>query len=286
MVTFRRLTFLSMMAAMLYGVAIGAPAVRSTLSQRPVSSSSKPSSVQQSTQVPVAQQTTASQVQPSTAVLPTQPVVTAAFEEVLLINGKLAVPVVGKEYTVGFLLKLINANNPQKTSTFLVPTGGNKKVIDDSQCDQAYQACYCSESKKCPHLSGSTGASAIGITTQWKTVGGQKVAQVFLDGKPITDQKIMLSQDERLINLFYEGKQMQKFDSKGKLISELTINRRLDDSTKEKYKKILLYFTLFREKDQKTYRCYLNDPFPGVIVKSLLSQRSPVESIISKWNIQ
>ena len=62
------------------------------------------------------------------------------------------------------------------------------------------------------------------------------------------------------------------------LINQLLSQKRLDGANTEKYKRILLYFEL------DGYRFYLNDPFPGKIVRMKGKRRSPADNIIKKWD--
>lgn len=173
--------------------------------------------------------------------------------EEVLVNGKIVLPVPGNTYSIQRLFNLINANNPRKTSNFITLIGANKQPIDDSHCWQTI-----------PQIKGSASASVIGITSAWIKQNGATKVQVF--------------QDEELI----------KF---------LNDDGRLDSTTKDLYKKILLYFKVpivSSIKDPITgnnqsitvyYRCYLNDPYPGRIKRSVLFSTIPVASIINKWNV-
>lgn len=170
-----------------------------------------------------------------------------------LVTGKISVPAVGTTYSLQYLFDLINTNNPQKTSNFLIPIGQNGQPIDDSHCWQAN-----------PQITGSASASKLGITPQWVQQNGATSVQ--------------LAGDEELITFLYS-------------------DGRLNDATKEQYQKILLYFkvpivssvqnpaTGQAQSITLYYRCYLNDPYPGRIVRSLSFSISPAASIISRWGV-
>ncbi|MFA6526986.1 MAG: hypothetical protein WCT20_01030 [Candidatus Babeliales bacterium] len=174
----------------------------------------------------------------------------------LLVKGKLNTPVAGSSYTIKYLYDLINAKNKNKTSNFLVPVGTNGRPIDDSHCWQ-----------NPPQISGSKPVSALGITPAWIQKNGSMSVQLF--------------EDRDLIKFFFSEKPYP----------------RLDATTRAKYQKILLYFIVpidTRVKNQATgkiqqgtvsYRCYLNDPYPGRMRGSLLRSINPAADIIKNWDI-
>jgi hypothetical protein len=62
------------------------------------------------------------------------------------------------------------------------------------------------------------------------------------------------------------------------LVDYLVSSTRLQVGMKDKYSKILLYFEL------NGYRFYLNDPFPGKMVRTAVSSVNPAGNIIGKWD--
>lgn len=172
--------------------------------------------------------------------------------EAQLSHGPLPVPVAGMTYSVQELLNLINQNNPQKNSDFLVPLTGPRThytVMNAAMC-------------------GANNGAGIGQITG---SGGANVRGVSYD----LSAHVTLYQDLSLITYLATMKDPVTGESKPKL----------NAVTKTLYAKILLYFEL------GGYRFYLNDPYPAgpigaIMIKKGPLVRNPVQNIISKWNLK
>lgn len=176
-------------------------------------------------------------------------------DQISLISGKLPTPKAGKLYTIQYLFDLVNAKNKRKISNFLIPIGTNNQPIDNDHCWQSPL-----------QIVGSESANIVGLNATWVQKNGS--------------QTVVLFQDQALVDFLSDQK-----------VGVLSA------STKQHYQKILLYF-LFpvttQIKNPKTgtsqrgtvyYRCYLNDPFPGVIKRNAVVTVNPAADIIKKWNV-
>ena len=67
------------------------------------------------------------------------------------------------------------------------------------------------------------------------------------------------------------------------LVDWLKSQGRLKAQDVEKYKLLLLYFTI--NKDGKTYRLYINDPYPAKVVTVGGVLYSAATKIIEKWDV-
>ena len=151
--------------------------------------------------------------------------------------AKPTVPLTTRTYTVQQLLNLINSNNPNQTSAFIVAVNGSNVIMDKD-------AWATDKSGKITNITGSKSTDTAGL---------KNIIQTNLN------TNVTLKADPILIN-------------------SLTINGALSSITKAQYSKILLYFSL------GGYRFYINDPNPGLIVRSAGVVRSPAQNIISKWD--
>ena len=118
-------------------------------------------------------------------------------------------------------------------------------------------------------------ADVIGLTSLWlKTLQDQKNPKGPLNG----DMSIQLFQDKPLVDF---------------LVAEGMLN----PADSANYQKILVYF-LFPVSTNVTnpatgqivqgivnYRCYLNDPYPGIVRRSAMGGSNPAGNILKKWNV-
>lgn len=174
---------------------------------------------------------------------------------------KKVAPVAGNTYTVQYLLDRIRLNNPDKNSHFIVSTDVKGVAIYVTDNDKYWQA-----------------KDVNGIWIDDLRIGGSKSVPNFTKISDWVSTHL--------------NESVQVFEDTT-LIDFLSRTVRLTDATKDKYKKILLYFKVpitttiknptTKKNEQVTvyYRCYLNDPYPG-LVRGIIN---PAQSIIDSWDV-
>lgn len=169
-------------------------------------------------------------------------------------------------YTLQQMFNLITQDSP--SANFHIPATGtnraNRQPIDDAHCWQIP-----------PQLTGSVAADVIGLTSLWlKTPQDPKKPNGPFNG----DISLQLFQDKPLVDF-------------------LVAERMLNPADSANYQKILVYF-LFPVSTNVTnpatgqivqgivnYRCYFNDPCPGIAKRSAIGGANPAGNILKKWNI-